>query len=230
MTPVYGTLAQLADVMVDHRAVHERIIQTYDIKSIVEFGLGMGTRTFFEFCNRVTSIEFYSPNDDLADSLKISSEEWMNICKANEEFVKFKNWELIPIEVGPRTIEAEWDVTGKGPRQVSRGDNPSSDEYIQELEDGLSDIQFEKFDLAFVDAGIHLRGDLVNLMIDKVNIITDHDTNQPEIYGYKRIVPPEHYVKFSAGLPWGTLQGVDIYVNTLFTDKVPLDPWNSVIV
>jgi len=215
--------------MVDHKLIHERIIETYNIKSVVEFGLGDGTRTFFEFCDRVTSIEFHSPDVAVADLLKISSEEWMNICKADEEFIEFKNWELVPIEVGPKILEAEEDVTGRGPRNVKRGSDPSSDEYIQELADSLSNIQFEEYDLAFIDAGIHLRGDLVNLMFDRVNIITVHDTRDPEIYGYNRIISPDHYMKFSAGIPWGSYQGMDIYINLLFREEAPLDPWNSVI-
>jgi hypothetical protein len=57
-------------------------------------------------------------------------------------------------------------------------------------------LSYGPFDLAFVDYGIHLRADMVNMLFNKINIIAAHDTNvSPDIYGGNRIVIPLNYTK-----------------------------------
>ena len=64
----------------------------------------------------------------------------------------------------------------------------------------------------FVDAGVHFRGDIVNVLFNKIDIITVHDINNRahggNIYGYLRIKCPKNY-EHTKGIK--SVSGLSIY-------------------
>jgi hypothetical protein len=181
---------------IDHYQDHKDIIKNYNVNSVIEFGVGEGTNVFLENCKgKVTSVELLTTDYPKAELLKISTDEWIDY--SIKQFKKYDNWNAVKYEVQSSILDAEYDVTGNGSNGVKRGDSPSNQEYIQELENLISTLNVLEYDMAFVDAGIHLRGDIVNLLFNKVNIITAHDFNTQNIYGYSRISTPQTYEGFS---------------------------------
>lgn len=65
----------------------ERIIRTHGVKSVLEFGLGEGTRMFLNMCDKVKSVEFLATDEH---------RDWLGKCKA--DYSEFKNWEVEPVE------------------------------------------------------------------------------------------------------------------------------------
>lgn len=176
--------------MNDHLFAHGKLFEWLKPKSMIEFGLGEGTEWFLNNCEEVVSVELYSENTELAKKLRISTDEWMPYFK--KRFKNYNNWKIIPYNCGEDILRAEHDVTGYG--KVDRGDNPTDDGYKRELCDLIKKLfQKRRYDYAFVDAGIHLRGDIVNELFGKVRVIGAHDTNTKLIYGYNRIAVPEDY-------------------------------------
>tara|TARA_Y200000002_G_scaffold38268_1_gene28024 strand:+ start:192 stop:398 length:207 start_codon:yes stop_codon:yes gene_type:complete len=62
-------------------------------------------------------------------------------------------------------LNAEIEVTGNG--NVPRASNPTNTDYINDMTKKLNNIDFDNFNIGFVDAGIHLRGDIVNILFKK---------------------------------------------------------------
>lgn len=173
----------------DHLFAHGLLFNKYKIKSLIEFGLGEGTKFFLDRMERVVSVELYTKDHALADQLKISNNHWMNML--SQKFSSYENWEIIPYECGEDILRAEHNVTGHG--SVKRGDNPPDDEYKKEIKALIDKLFLKQYDYAFVDAGVHLRGDIVNELFGRVKIIGAHDTNTKSIYGYNRVVCPDDY-------------------------------------
>lgn len=176
--------------MNDHFEPHRKLFEKHNIESMIEFGLGEGTSFLLDHLKEVVSVEIYCEDKELAKKLPIANNEWMK--KFGQEFRTYKNWEIIPYACGASILKAEHDVTGHG--KVERGDDPTSNEYKKEIKKLIDSLfKNKKYDYAFVDAGIHLRGDIVNALFGKVDIIGAHDTNTKPLYGYNRIVVPMDY-------------------------------------
>lgn len=174
----------------DHLKPHEEIFKKYKIESMIEFGLGEGTRFFLDNLKEVVSVEIYTKDINLATKLRIPDDSWMRTF--GEKFASYKNWEIIFHDCGKDILEAEHDVTGHG--NVERGADPRSDGYKKEIRNLIKQLfKNKKYDYAFVDPGVHLRGDIVNALFGKVKIIGAHDTNTKPIYGYNRIIVPPDY-------------------------------------
>tara|TARA_R110001592_G_scaffold6540_1_gene35134 strand:+ start:3249 stop:3896 length:648 start_codon:yes stop_codon:yes gene_type:complete len=193
---------------IDHFQDHQDIIKQYNINSVIEFGVGEGTNVFLKNCTgKITSVELLTTDYPLAELLKISTDEWVNY--SINEFKKYDNWNAVKYEVQSSILDAEYDVTGKGNKGVIRGNSPSSMDYIQELTNLINTLNISEYDMAFVDPGIHLRGDIVNLLFDKVNIITAHDFNIQPIYGYNRINIPPTYEGYSGN---HSMEGLGVFI------------------
>ncbi len=178
--------------MSDHFESHRELFEKHKIESMIEFGLGEGTKFFLEqiHLKEVLSVELYTKDKELAKKLPISTDEWMK--KFGREFVAYKNWGIFPYNCGESILKAEHDVTGHG--KVERGADPTTKEYLKEIQKLINKLfKNNKYDYAFVDPGIHLRGDIVNALFGKVKIIGAHDTNTKPLYGYNRIVVPLDY-------------------------------------
>jgi len=176
------------DIINDHIEPHRDLFKRINHKSVIEFGLGVGTQFFLDNCEFVTSVELFTKDKELAAKLHISNETWMG--KFKEKFAEYE-WEVIGHECSQEIIDAELDVTGYG--KVQREGNPTSDAYKKEIHELVDKVLKKHYDYAFVDAGSHLRGDIINELFDKVDVIGAHDTNNKLIYGYGRIIVPSNY-------------------------------------
>jgi len=178
--------------MTDHTIANNRLIRIFQIRKMIEFGLGEGTKEFLdnEYIEKLTSVEIYTEEKDLAMQFKISDRLWADKCR--EDFKGYRGWDLKMIECKLPLLQAERDVVGFG--NVARGSDPTSDDYKRELKEIVDSLDVEQYDYAFVDAGIHLRGDIVNELFSRVPIIGAHDTKTLEIYGYNRIYIPDEYI------------------------------------
>jgi len=170
----------------DHLPFLRRVFALRPVASCLEFGLGEGTRLLLDSCEHVTSLELASrPGHD----------EWFQRCL--EMYRGDSNWEPILHHCGEQLREAD--------RIGEAGGYPIADHgYLAELAEVVGRVLSRRsYDLAFVDAGIHNRGDLVNLLFDRVPIIAAHDTNGLERhYGWDLVAPPASYrrVRFTEGL------------------------------
>lgn len=170
----------------DHAPYLRRLFALRPIASCLEFGLGEGTRILLDHCGHVTSLEL---------AARPVHEEWFQRCL--ESYRGYGNWDPVLHRCGEKLREAD--------RIGEAGGYPIADRaYVAELEEVVERVLGRRrYDLAFVDAGIHNRGDLVNLLFGRVPIIAAHDTNGLERhYGWDLVAPPPEYrrVRFTQGL------------------------------
>lgn len=182
--------------MSDYEQAHSVFFEYGFPKRMIEFGLGDGTEFFLKRCEEVVSVELYTSDKSLAEGLPISSDHWMGHFK--EMFKSYKNWKVVGYEVGVAIIQAEMEITGK--TGLRRGSEPVTLDYKNKLRKLIEKLfKDAAYDYAFVDAGIHLRGDIVNELFQKVPVIGAHDTKsafQKELYGYNRVKVPGNYQEF----------------------------------
>jgi hypothetical protein len=161
----------------------QKIFDVTQINHVLEFGLGLGTRFLCDNSASVTSVELA-----VSDLNKNWTEETQQSLK------DYQNWTLHYSEMPTEIIKSNNDAISNK--------YPLSDlSYLPILEKIISPfIDKQKWDLIFVDAGIHNRGDIVNLCFDKADIIAAHDTDRtgrviPNIYGYNIVNIPDNYVE-----------------------------------
>lgn len=167
----------------------ENLFERIKPKSIIEFGLGEGTKFFLDNYPRVLSVEIYTSNQELAESFPMSDLRWVDFYK--EEFAHYNNWEVFTYDCGELMIKAEKEV-----RREDKMQDPFDDKYMKEINKLIKFLfKKEKFDYAFVDHGMHLRGDFVNALFGVADAIGLHDTNTPGSYGNHRVKPPKNYTE-----------------------------------
>lgn len=159
----------------------EKIFNTIEVESILEFGLGLGTEFLCDNAKKVISVELSA--GDL-------NKEWSD--KTQEKLKEYKNWELHYIDIPEKVHKANLDAI--------ENQYPLEDtSYLPTLKKLINPFLNKKtYDIIFVDAGIHNRGDIVNMCFGKANIIAAHDTDRTgriikNIYGYNIVNPPENY-------------------------------------
>lgn len=165
----------------DHVAVFGRLFKAVSIQKMIEFGLGLGTKFFLDHMPELTSIEIV--NQDQSDS-------WYQDCCAL--YKNYSNWR-------PVLVQGSFYLT-QANNLALQSKNPSlyDKNYLLEIKQIVLAHTEGKYDLAFVDPGIHNRCDIVQCLFNRVDIIAAHDTNSaPEIYGWNRIVTPQNYQKIS---------------------------------
>jgi hypothetical protein len=153
----------------------------YSINRVLEFGEGDGTRFLLDNSDFVCSVEAIAYP---------YHKEWLYKCASmyKNEIVN-KNWIQLPFMCSEELIKID--------QMCQKGIQSEFSSYSGELQLILDKaLSYGPFDLAFVDYGIHLRADMVNMLFNKINIIAAHDTNvSPDIYGGNRIVIPLNYTK-----------------------------------
>lgn len=161
-----------------------KIFETTKISNMVEFGLGVGTPYLADNSGYLKSIEL---------SLGSYNLQWYQ--QTVESMKKHKNWDCVYIEVNDQIIQAN--------ENAQKLRFPLQDVgYLDELNNlVLPLITDKKYDFIFVDAGIHTRGDLVNISFHKADIIAAHDTSRDpnrilkNVYGYNIVYVPDDYTE-----------------------------------
>jgi hypothetical protein len=182
------------------------IFDNFKVRNMLEFGLGNGTEFLLDHCNTVTSVEI---------SLGDYNKSWYSMCL--KKYSHYNNWNPIYIEACDEIREAN-EIAQKNRYPISYNKHLSKLEEITDLV--LSD---HEYDAIFVDAGIHNRGDILNLVMGKAPIIAAHDSSRDEnrilknIYGYNIVRVPSDYLEFHFE---DTYMGTTIWVKKDFNSNV----------
>ncbi len=191
----------------DHIAHFKRLFSQVHVKTFLEFGLGFSTKYFIDNSEKVISVEFVTPG---------IGPGWLQYCM--DLYHGCPTWTPIAYFSG-KGIDTNWTphkymgvesvhhaATYQPVHYKSYASIDSS--FLDDLECFVQ--QFDAVDVAFVDAGVCLRGDLVQVLFDKAPIIVAHDVDPKEmrhindVYGYGRIVVPANYVEIYIPFGMGT--------------------------
>ena len=144
-------------------------------KTILELGLGEGTKILIEKFKMVYSFEV------------VKSDAWYKRCV--EDYKSYSNWKSMFHSMSDIMGLDKADEEG----QISTGKTRNIEPmklYFKLLEEFVSDIK--NINVALVDPGFHLRCECVNDFIEKeIPIIIAHDTQG--VYGYEQIKLPSNY-------------------------------------
>lgn len=184
--PSLRTYEDLAsDPWTDHVQHFAKLFKIMKVHSFLEFGLGDGTKYFLDNCDKVTSAEL------LGSYRYDSNKRWYDSCL--RLYHSYSNW-------SPCLYKCSTAID-KAVALSCRDIDPVSVDpaYLNDIKVICDDI-FSKdtFDVAFVDAGITVRGDIVNELFNRVDIIVAHDVfpnwnTKPNVYGWHRIITPPNY-------------------------------------
>lgn len=182
------------------------IFEKVKINNFLEFGLGNGTEFLLDHCGHVTSIEI---------SLGSYNKSWYDTCKS--KYKNYTNWNPVYIEASQEIVRAN-EIAQQQRYPISYS------EHLPELKK-ITDraLQDKNYEFIFVDAGIHNRGDIVNLVMGKAPIIAAHDSSRDpgrilkNIYGYNIVQSHPDYLEFHFE---DTYMGTTIWVNKNFDANV----------
>ena len=184
------------------------IFDNTKIRNMIEFGLGVGTPYLADNCEFLKSVEL---------SLGEYNLEWFN--KTKDDMKGRKNWDCEYVEVNKKIFDAN-----------DRAQNlrfPLEDtKYLIDLRKIVNKhLDEREYDFIFVDAGIHTRGDIVNMSFGKADIIAAHDTSRDpnrvlkNVYGYNIVNVPSNYTEIHFE---DTYMGTTIWVNNRLSDLIEI--------
>ncbi len=145
--------------------------------SLLEVGMGDSTKFFLDRLAHVTSLKIISEGqtDDQYSSYQELFKSYLNWNPILYSGSSSLNW------ADSRTKELE------DPALMDAG-------YLLELSKLIYETTDKEYDIAFVHPTLHFRGDLVNCLFDRVELIAALGTNHP-IYGWNKIYTPSNYQK-----------------------------------
>ena len=158
----------------------EIVFKEYKVGRLLEFGLGEGTEYLLDNAGEVVSVEI---------SLGEFNRGWHDRCV--EKYAGYKNWGVKYIEAGEGIRGGHEKITREG----GLGDYGDHMMELRKIVDGCG----AGWDLIFVDPGIGLRGDLVNMVFGRAGVIVGHDSSRDGkrvrkgVYGYDRVLVPGNY-------------------------------------
>jgi len=194
----------------DHIPHFRELFDREAISHFLEFGVGYSTKYFLDRCDEVVSVEFVV--DGAGPGFM---KEMMRLYSGISRWVPSVFFSAYEGETG----WAPYQYVGTGAVSQAAFVQCSTHKtyawvdagYLEELNDFINSLVCGyAIDAAFVDPGIYLRGDLVQLLFGKVPIIVAHDTNDRknkvigDPYGYSRIDPPSEYEEIHISSGQGT--------------------------
>lgn len=212
----YESLVQIGSdtAYTDHVPHFREIFKKLKVRTFLEFGVGFSTKYFLDFSDKVISVEFVTHG---------TGPEWIKKCM--ELYRDISNWIPLVYFSGYQSDPNWAPYKYLGSENLYKAASYQSathknyalidDFYLTELNDFMAKlVQSNRIDIAFVDAGIYIRGDMVQLLFGKVPVIVAHDTycrawgHKDDVYGYSRIVTPDNYEELF--IPAG--QGTTVWV------------------
>ena len=209
---------------IDHIPHFRKIFNQLPVKTLMEFGMGYGTKYFLDNCNKVISVEFISPGygpawmKNMLELYKESS-NWIPIAyfTAYTEDIQWAPYKYM----GSESIHKACSYQCSTKKNYALIDGF----YLSELNSFMNAlIKAHQIKIVCINPVMYLRGDIVQLLFNKVPIIVAHDTlcraqgEQGDVYGYSRIMVPENYdeIYFPGG------QGTTIWIskNESYTELV----------
>ena len=172
----------------DHVPAFKTLFDLFPNPTLIEFGVGRGTYYLLQRCKFVFSLELLGimPTETYNEEFYA----WYKACV--EEYKNFPNW-------NHDVYFATDDLSDAN--LVSLQVHPYRTSYPHLYLDEIRYICDKyaapgKYDMAFVDSGIHNRGEIVNELFGRVKIIVAHDTGYSRHhYGWDKIRCPEDYTR-----------------------------------
>lgn len=165
------------------------------VRTFLECGCGYSTKYFLDNCEKVISVEFKSEGTDL---------QWINQCR--EMYKGINNWQAIDyIGSSDFSWACGWQCSNHTDPALING------KYITEMSGFFDSLLKDNIvDVGFVDAGQYIRGDMVELLLQKgVPIVCAHDTNSDDgtdnqLYGWFKIKTVKDYERINVPHAQGT--------------------------
>lgn len=193
----YEWLSNNGQTYTDHIQHFRKMFAACDIpmRCFLEWGCGLSTKIFLDNSEHVVSVEFVETDSKVASG-------WFRRCQ--ELFAAVTNWTAI-LEISSRAV---WKANAYQTSQ-HRDYALIDPSYLHELDAYIKRLQ-QQHDLtvSFVDSGIYIRGDLVELSLqNKIPIVVAHDTQNAYTdatctelsytgvnqYGWFKVKPHEDY-------------------------------------
>lgn len=201
----------------DHIPHFRRLFQTMKVRGFIECGCGFSTKYFLDNADKVISIEYVTPG---------YGDIWYQDCKIL--FADRDNW--IPQIYNEDFRSNSFNNACAYQCSMHKDYGLIDSTYLTELDSHFKNwINYTKLngseiDVAFVDPGVYIRGDLVKLLLaNKIPIVAAHDTASDygtkevkNLYGWNKVVTPSDYIKIY--IPFG--QGTTFWVNKRYTEVV----------
>ncbi|MBS0620312.1 MAG: hypothetical protein JSS61_02505 [Verrucomicrobia bacterium] len=185
----------------EHVPVFREIFKHAKIKTLLEFGMGYSTKYFLDHCKKVISVELLTSGFGplwTHHFLSLYEEvyNWFPI-------MIFSHYEGDTNWAPYKYLASEHIHKAASYHCATHKDYAAIDDfYLKELGAFISGLaKCHTIDLAFVDSGLYLHGDLTKLLFNQVPIIVAHNTwNRTEgvhddLYGYSKIQTPENYIE-----------------------------------
>jgi hypothetical protein len=198
-----------------HVAIFKKIFETTKIKTVLEYGLGFSTKFLLDNCNKVISVDVitygYGPNV---------------MMKFIELYKEYSNWIPIAYISGETGYVNSWapykHLGSEALYRATSYQNLHHKSYAK-----IDDFYITEFN-AFVGHATKIRGDVVQILFDKVPIIVAHNTQarmtkvkEDDLYGYIDVVAPDDYEEIFFKLEGGTTvwikkkPGSEVLIETL---------------
>ncbi len=186
------------------------LFNSMSVRTFLEFGVGFSTKYFIDNSENVVSVEFITPG---------SGPEWLQYCI--NLYTACPTWKPIAYFSGNglNTSWATYKYMGKESVYKACAYQPVyyksyaliDPSFLSDLNNFINmQVAANPVDVAFIDAGVCIRGDLVQSLFNKVPIIAAHDIapiairKLNDVYGYGRVVVPSNYVEIYVPFGMGT--------------------------
>ncbi len=187
----------------------KEIFNKIKVKSLLEFGVGYSTKYCLDNCKRVLSVEFITYGYG-ADRLK----RFVPFYKDYTNWVPIAYFSDFPGDMtwAPyKYIGSDAVYRACSYHCVNLNHYKEVDDlYLKELNEFLTNLsKYNKIEVAVVHPILYLRGDLVQLLFEKVPIIVALNTcsrkeGKENSYGYVRVKAPENYEEIYCPLKLNT--------------------------
>lgn len=194
-----------------HIVVFKRLFEATKVKTLLEFGLGYSTKYFLDHANKVLSIDFithgYGPNV-MQKFLKVYADysNWIPIAF----FSGYMGWDYswAPYKhLGSDSVYRATSYQNANCKNYAKID----DFYLVELNAFITNLlKYNRADVAFIGHAIILRGDIAQLLFQKVPIVIVHNSNARQLndpndlYGISSIAAPDNYEEIFFAVEGGT--------------------------
>jgi hypothetical protein len=186
----------------DHIVHFRKLFSLIKPKGLLECGCGYSTKYFLDNCEKVTSIEFFNTGND---------DHWFNQCL--KLYQDYDNWRPLGYNQDRKDVHfnnaCAWACSAhKDYAVIDPTYLYTLDRYFKnQLK--MAQLEGAPIDVAFVDPGVYIRGDMVKLfLLNQVPVVVAHDTacdmgeNVDEgIYVWFVAKTPPEYEKIA--LPYG---------------------------
>lgn len=201
----------------DHIPHWRRLFNTKKIRGFLECGCGYSTAYFLDKVEKVVSIEYITPG---------YGDDWYKVCLSL--FSDRSNW--IPMTYNENFRSNSFNNACAYQCSTHKDYSLTDPTYLKELDSHFKTVIANaksggyEIDVAFVDPGIYIRGDLVKLLLkNNIPIVTAHDTNsdrgtseEENLYGWNKVTTPANYIKIF--IPFG--QGTTFWVREDLSDVI----------